>query len=209
MFARNPIGQSGPSEEVPFTVNAPPPPGAPVNPAVTVTGNFVTLRWDPPTTGGTVAEYIVAVGSQPQAADLIVFSAGTEHAVSAIVEPGTYWVRVYARSPNGQSLPTGDVSFTVAPPTPPEPPSDLTFQLEASTVTLSWHAPAGGDAPIGYVIEAGSAAGLTDIAVFDFASTQTRAIFANVLPGTYHVRVRSRGTGGVGTPTADIVITVP
>lgn len=208
VYARNPIGQSAPTADVSFTVVAPPPPGAPEDPAVTVAGNFVTLRWGPPTSGGAVAEYIVAVGSQPQAANLAVFSVGAAREVSAVVAPGTYWVRVLARGPAGQSAPSEDVSFTVVPPTPPGVPSALTSLVEGSTVTLTWQAPTSGDAPVSYIVEAGSGPGLANLAVIDSGSPMTSAVFSAVPPGTYHVRIRARGAAGVGGATADILVVV-
>lgn len=186
----------------------PPAPGAPQNASIELAGNHVTLRWDSPAPGGgPVAEYVVAVGSQPQAAEFV-FSMGMAHSVSAIVAPGTYYVRVHARNPIGTSPPSNEVQFRIDPPTPPNPPTAFAANVQGSTVALTWQAPASGDVPTSYIIEAGTAPTLGDILVYDFQSTQTMAVFANVPPGTYHVRLRTRGAAGVSVPTADVVVVV-
>lgn len=203
VLARNPIGQSPPSEELQFTVQPPPPPSPPLNPTIEQAGDFVTLRWDPPATGA-VTEYIVGVGSTSGAADLVVFSTGTARAVSAQVLPGTYFVRVVAIGPTGQSEPSVETSFTVVPPSPPGPPSGLTFDVNGTTVALTWQAPATGT-PISYIVEAVGTLGPVAI---DMGSPNPAAKFMDVPPDTYHVRVRARGPGGVGEPTEEVVIVV-
>jgi len=49
----------------------------------------------------------------------------------------------------------------------PLAPSGLTGTVTGTTVTLNWTAPAGGDAPTSYIVQAGTASGLNDIASFD------------------------------------------
>lgn len=75
-------------------------------------GNVVTLRWTPPTSGGTPADYVVEGGTSPGG---VVATAVT--AVPSLVVPGapsgTYYLRVRARNAAGQSAPTGDVMVTV------------------------------------------------------------------------------------------------
>lgn len=187
----------------------PPPPSAPLNASIAIAGNHVTLSWDSPSPGGgPVAEYVVAGGSQPQSSEFV-FSVGPARAVSAIVAPGTYHVRVHARNPIGASPASNEVSFTVAPPTPPNPPTGFTANVQGSTVTLTWQAPASGDPPLSYIIEAGTAPALVNILVYDFGSPATQAVFTNVAAGAYHVRLRTRGAAGVSAPTADIAIVVP
>src|SRR5262245_63393976 len=49
----------------------------------------------------------------------------------------------------------------------PAPPSGLSATVTGSTVTLTWTAPAGGDPPTSYIVDAGSMAGASNVATFD------------------------------------------
>ncbi|MCX6553129.1 MAG: fibronectin type III domain-containing protein [Acidobacteria bacterium] len=90
-------------------------------------------------------------------------------------------------------------------PTPPAPPTNLTVSVDRSNVTLNWTAPTTGSVPTSYVIEAGSAAGATDLALFDTGNAGTSFGAARVAPGTYFLRVRARNAGGMSEPSNEVV----
>lgn len=75
-----------------------------------------------------------------------------------------------------------------------------------ASVTLAWDAPSGG--ALSYVIEAGSAPGLADLAALDTGSPDTVFHLDGVPDGTYFVRVRARNVTGVGDASDEIVIQV-
>ncbi len=99
----------------------------------------------------------------------------------------------------------------IAPAFPfiPLPPQNLTAVVSGSTVVVSWASPGAGAAPGGYQLEAGSAPGLANLAVFAAPNTPTSLTFNGVPSGTYFVRVRSLGGGGTSGPSNEIVVTVP
>jgi hypothetical protein len=90
----------------------------------------------------------------------------------------------------------------------PAAPSALAAAVSGPTVVLTWTAPAGGDPPTSYVLEAGSASGLTDLANSDTGTTTPALTATNVPPGTYYVRVRARNASGTSAPSNEIVVTV-
>lgn len=103
--------------------------------------------------------------------------------------------------------PLGDVAlempgrlFVVSPPDRPSP----AVQVRATTVALSWPAVAGADY---YVVSAGSAPGLGDLAGFTTAAAGLSV--DAVPPGRYHVRVRAVGAGGPGPWSGDLVVNAP
>jgi len=80
--------------------------------------------------------------------------------------------------------------------------------VSGSTVILTWSAPAGGDAPTSYLLEAGSASGLANLANTDTGSPVPTLTATGVGAGTYFVRVRSRNSGGTSAPSNEVILTV-
>ncbi len=88
---------------------------------------------------------------------------------------------------------------------PPGPPRNLTASTGATTVSLLWDQPLSGGAVSSYIIEAGSSSGLMDLAAFDTGNVATTFTASSVSAGTYYVRVRSRGLGGLSAPSSEVV----
>ena len=87
----------------------------------------------------------------------------------------------------------------------PGTPTNLAASVAGSAVTLTWTAPITGPVTA-YQVEAGSAPGLSNLAV-----VQTGAVAsfgASAPPGTYYVRVRARNAAGASTPSNEIVVVV-
>lgn len=96
----------------------------------------------------------------------------------------------------------------VLPIVAPGAPTSLSSITSGSTVALSWAAPAGGEPPTSYVLEAGSSAGLSNLANTDTGSTATSLTATNVPSGTYFVRIRARNASGTSGPSNEIIVTV-
>jgi len=84
----------------------------------------------------------------------------------------------------------------------------LTTTAAVLKVTMSWEPPTTGGKPTGYLIESGSASGLSDIE--KGIPTATPSFSAEkVGPGTYYVRVRAVNAAGSGPPSNESVLVVP
>ena len=84
----------------------------------------------------------------------------------------------------------------------PGAPADFRFSLQGSLVTLQWNSVSGAGA---YILEAGSATGLANLATFELAQN---VVQVNAPPGSYFVRVRARNQCGVSGGSNERLIQV-
>jgi endonuclease/exonuclease/phosphatase family metal-dependent hydrolase len=84
-------------------------------------------------------------------------------------------------------------------------PADIAATVDHQTVTIQW-IPSAPDAT--YVLEAGSAAGLADVATYETHVGATSFVTSGVAPGIYHVRVRARTATGLSAPSRDEMVIV-
>lgn len=177
-------------------------PSAPANLTSTVNGSTLALSWS----GSSGAlQYYAEVGTAPGASNIAV--AVPLGAVTSIVAPGlangSYYVRLRAVGTGGVSVPSNEVFFTVgsngsaAPSLPGAPDGFNAVSPSAGLVSLSWHAPEG-SIVTGYVLEAGSAPGLSNIVAGATLPDITALVVPGVPSGVYYVRLRAKNDAGVG-----------
>lgn len=84
----------------------------------------------------------------------------------------------------------------------------LAASVSGSRVDLQWTLPGHSPAANRYVVEVGSATGLSNLGMLDLGPLPTLSVPA-VPSGTYVVRVRAANATGVGAASNDVVVTVP
>jgi hypothetical protein len=188
-------------------------PTAPNNLVATVTGNTVTLTWAAPASVDPVVTYILEAGSSPGAANLANFTTGTTATsfVAVGVAPGTFYVRVRSQNAGGASAASQEVVIVVGTSgctSAPNPPTGLVAAVSGTTVTLTWSAPAAGCTPTGYVLQAGSSSGLSNLANFSTGSPATSFVAPGTPAGTYYLRVLAAHASGRSTASNEAVATV-
>lgn len=121
--------------------------------------------------------------------------------------PGQYVVRVRAENGCGVGEPSVPVALSLTTVVaPPAAPAGLSGSVgPATTVTLNWSRATG--LPTGYVVEAGTAPGSSDLGRVSVPSPPL--VVAGVPPGIYFVRVRAENTAGMSPPSAGIRVVVP
>jgi predicted phage tail protein len=169
----------------------------------TVSGPNVTLSWNASAGAQT---YIVEVGSASGLSNLYNATVGAATSVSGSVPPATYYWRVRARNAQGTSGPSAEHVFSVGGVLPPGPPLNLTAVAQGSAVSISWAMPTTGGTVTQFRLEAGSAPGLANLAVINVAALSFST--TGVPAGTYYLRVRGLGPGGVGPPSAEVTLVV-
>jgi hypothetical protein len=89
----------------------------------------------------------------------------------------------------------------------PSAPRGLAGSVQGSVVSLSWSAPTGA-AWAGYLLEAGTSPGASDILQLPLSAATTN-VTGPVAPGTYYARVRAYNSQpAAGPPSNEVVLTV-
>ncbi len=198
-----PQGSSEVSNEIVAGCFAPPLP--PTALTTTLSGTTLTLAWTAPTAA--VTNYTLLAGTGAGLSNVVTLPLGLPTSVSGTVPGGTFFARVTASNACGTSGSSGEVFFTIgAPDALPAAPTNLAASVSGSTVSLTWTAPAG--AVTGYLLEAGTGAGLANLGTLAIGATPSLVI-PGVPAGTYVLRVRAVTSAGSGAPSADVVVTVP
>lgn len=180
----------------------------------TPAGTLLTaLSWLDGPGGCPPAMWEIVVGSEPGAANVGSLRAAGRN-FATIAPPGTYYVRVHALNAFGRSGPSNEIALVVHPITclPPAAPQNVTMNVVANQVTLSWNAPSPGSFPIAfYHIAAGSMPALSNVANIRVPASATSFSTA-APPGRYYVRVYAgNGCGGafeVGLPSNEVIVNV-
>ena len=182
-------------------------PEPPTDLEAVVNGGTVTITWTASVTPG-VSGYRIAANPFGLGSFFSTLVPAGTTTFSAPAPPGIFEVRVRAVSACGASEATNDVVLGVGGATlPPGAPEDLTTTVNGSAVTFTWSAPLTGGTAAGYVLEAGTGPGLSDIARVPLAGTTLTA--PNVPAGAYYVRVRAVNGAGLGEASEEVQLIVP
>jgi Fibronectin type III domain len=204
-----PLGQSATARAMTefFQVSSTTPPGAPTGLVGTASGSSIRLTWNPPATGGAPTSYVIQAGTAPGLSDL--GSAATGSTVTTVsatgVPAGTYYFRVAAQNSAGVSAPSNEVALPVLVP---GNPTALTGSASGTSITLSWHAPTTGAAPSAYLLEVGTAPGLSDLGRGSTGSLATTFSATGIAARTYYIRVRALNAAGASAPSNEIELIV-
>jgi predicted phage tail protein len=166
----------------------------------------VTLAWRE-SPQSIVTGYRLLAGTASGQANVGAFAVGLVTSYTTQAPAGAFFVRVQAVNACGAGVPSAEAVAVVGGATvPPGAPLGLEASVTGSTVTLSWAAPSIGTGPFSYRVEAGSATGLSNLAVVNTAAPSFST--ANVPAGVYYVRVRAFTAAGVGPSSNEVVVVV-
>lgn len=179
-------------------------------------GSTLVLTWTAPSSGTAPGGYVIEAGAFSGSRDFV-YATGTPATsyTAGHVGVGTYFVRVRAATGAGTGAPSNEVIVTVgiaagAPPTSvaPGPPNGLSVAVSGSSLAFAWNAATFGGATKSYSIDAGSSAGLSDLASFSTGSTARSYAVSGVPAGTYYVRVRAVNDAGSSASSNEVFVFV-
>lgn len=107
------------------------------------------------------------------------------------------------------AIPGGTANSAIRLVPRPPAPAALLAAVQGQSVTLSWAAGAPAPQTLRYVLEVGSAPGLSDIFTGLDVGLQTSFAASGVPPGNYYVRVRAGNYTGLSAPSNEVVVQVP
>jgi predicted phage tail protein len=168
-------------------------------------GSVATLSWTAgaaDTTEDVPTNYVLEAGTGPGLRNVAALRVGNVTRYSTPITAGTYYVRVRAENEYGDSEPSNEIELRAAGS--PQAPTNLIAGGSGATVDLRWTAPTGGYPETGYIIEAGSAPGLSDLATIRLGDVTRFTTTAP--PGVYYVRVRAVNASGAGYASNEIVV---
>jgi hypothetical protein len=184
----------------------------PSNLTTVVSGDTIFITWNAPpgpilgfqlvaglTPGGTIAGNLLA----PNPSSILNGFTATP------IPPGTYYLRVHAFDATGLSAPSNEAIAVVgsgACTTPPVAPIGVGSTVVGAVATVIWAPGIGGCPATNYSLHAGSASGLSNIAVANVGPTLTLSAVAP--PGTYFVRVFAQNAFGTSAASTEIVVVV-
>lgn len=209
LVASNAAGAGPESSAISITLpTVPAPPGAPTALVASAFGDTATFTWNPPSSGGAVANYVLFAGLTPGFALPIAslpLPASQAGVVVPGVPPGTYYVRVVAQNAGGTSAPTNEAILTVSGPQAPGAPTLSQPTGAGNTLNLAW-TPGGGGLPTSYMLTALTTGGAVLASV---PLSGTAVSFANVPNGTYVLRLVAVNAVGASPASNDVTVTLP
>jgi hypothetical protein len=125
------------------------------------------------------------------------------------IPPGEYWARVRARNEFGLGAALDEYRLLVTDTgfSAPGAPVNVVAVIGGNVLTVTWDAGPGGTPATGYRLEAGTAPGLSNVAVLDRGNTRTFS-YTGVPPGVYYLRVRAYNIAGASDPSREVVLNV-
>ena len=181
---------------------------APQNLTATVVRSVVTFSWQAPASAATepVVGYQLEAGYGPgQTVAVLPLGNTLLHTVSA--PSGVFFVRVRAQTVAGLGAPSSEVQVATGEAVPPLAPLALLGSVQGTAASLQWTENPLGPVIAGYQMRAGSAAGLSDLAVVPLAAG-ARTFAASAAPGTYFVRIVAVNAAGVSEASNEAILTL-
>ncbi len=196
-------------------IDPPPPPppslpGTPTNFTANVSGNFLSMTWGVPASGGAPTGYSLRARLAPGGAPIANIALGNQLSFSLNAPNGDYFLSIFATNATGAGPESNLVPVSIPSfPPPPGAPTNLQAAVNSNTVVFTFTPPASGGPVANYLLLAGqSPAFVAPLASIPLGPTQTTVPIGGVPPATWFVRVVAQNAGGTSAPTNEVSFTV-
>lgn len=162
----------------------------------------VTLQWQAPATPGFTG-YLIEAGMSP-GTTAVSIPVGPALIYGVNAPNGRYFVRVRALYGSTAGPVSNEVEVVVALQ-PPAAPANFTATVARFTVTFTWSSGPNSSATTGWQLHAGSAPGLSDLAVLPLPLT-TRILTVTAPEGRYYVRIYAINQVGASLPSTELLV---
>ena len=168
----------------------------------------VVFSWEAPTDGSTISGTTLIVSRPSQETDgpplTETFAVGPSGYVDVRgLAPGTYTIQVQNVNGSYGSRLSNQLVLTLPGGCPvPALPEAVQAYAVGRLVTLRWDAPAGGAAPLGYVVTVGGSLTLS-------SAVAGQEVITMAPPGTYTISVAATNACGTGEASRPVSLTVP
>jgi len=170
--------------------------------AASVSGNRVTLRWNPPTGGPVPTGYVLEGGLNPGEVLASIPTGSTSPIFTFTAPTGSYLVRMHTEANGRKSGPSNEIRLNVNLPVTPSAPVNLLGAVNGLSLALAWTNTYTGGTPQSIVLDvAGSASASIPLGAVDHVE------LTGVPSGTYVLSVRAANAGGTSGPSNVITLT--
>jgi hypothetical protein len=161
----------------------------------------IRVSWTKPSGCGVAASYVLEGSANPGGVDTTRSIPASSTTYQGGLQAGTFYMRVRAKNASG----VGPASNELQVGGVPGAPSGLRSSIAGSTLTLTWSAPTSGGTASGFIVEMGSAPGLSDLASRTF-SADTLSASGPMPSHTAYFRVKAVSVAGTSSASNEIKV---
>ena len=169
-----------------------------------VTGNLVTLEWEPPSAGLVPTTYVVEGGISPGEVLASLPTGSVAPRFTFVAPTGAFYVRVHAVADGLRSGPSNEILLVVNVSAPPSAPAGLVGLVNGAGLALSWTNTFAGGAPTSLWLTVTGA--ITTVLPLPMGETFR---YPNVPAGTYTLAVVAANAAGVSPPSNAVTLVFP
>ena len=176
----------------------------PVSARCNISGNVITLRWNPPALGPAPTGYLLE-GSLSPGSPIAAIPTGSPAAQFSLAAPtGSFYLRLRAMNGGELSLPSNEIRVWVNVPRVPSAPANFQAAVRGSALWLAWQNTYGGGAPTGIVMDVtGGATATLPLPLGESFSVP------GIPNGTFTLRLRAVNAAGASSQSGSVTITAP